>query len=264
MPLVSVIMPTYNSAKFIDQAVQSVLNQTMDDWELLLTDDASTDDTREHIEAYGDERIRPEFLTQNQGAARARNHSIERARGRYIGFLDSDDRWLPEKLERQIGFMQRNKSAFSHTAYAVENEHGELIGKKAVVRSASYADLLASRTVVGCLTAIYDREMMGLVRMPQIRKRQDFALWLHLARQCGGVDGLNEVLSIYRVHSGSLSANKLSAALYTWKMFRRTQDLSLYAAGSAFVRYGASRLFENKIAPLEPSELDRLAGEARA
>ena len=229
-PAVSVITALYNSADFIGATIESVRAQSFSDWEMVLVDDCSTDRSVEIVAAYAaaDPRIRLLRLTENGGPAVARNRAIEEARGRYIAFLDSDDRWRSEKLERQLAFMHKHGHAFTHTWYEKCAENGEGLGT--VMRPPSeldYNELLKSNRI-GCLTVVYDSEVLGKVFMPLIRKRQDYGLWLKIMRRGVTARCLAEDLAIYRVRAGSVSQNKLELIKYNWALYRRIEKLSFF------------------------------------
>ena len=234
--LVSVIMPVYNAEKYLHDAVASVLAQTYPHWELWLIDDASADHSREIINTLsrGDQRIRSIHLEHNSGSAVARNKGIEAANGKYIAFLDADDRWLPEKLSRQVEFMQQNNYVFTCTDYAVMDAQGALSNKIIKAPSkANYRQLLKNNSI-GCLTAIYDAEQLGKCYMPDIRKRQDYGTWLNILRTGAVVHGLNETLAVYRYGMDSLSNKKTGVLKYNWQLLRRHQQLSFLAAAYYF------------------------------
>lgn len=235
---VSVLMPLYNSAETLAHSVASVQAQTRGDWELLLTDDASTDDTAALAAALAatDPRIRLFRLQRNVGAAAARNHALSFARGRYIAFLDADDLWHPEKLARQIAFMQATGAGLSFTGYSRVSVEGRLIERVRPPAQVDHATLLR-RNVMGCLTVIYDSARFGRVPMPDLRRQQDFALWLNLTRRFGPALGLDEDLAVYRVARTSLSGNKRLAALDTWRVLRRHERLPLHRALWFFAHY---------------------------
>jgi glycosyltransferase involved in cell wall biosynthesis len=246
-PTVSIISPSFNSAEFIAATVQSVLNQSIECWEMIIVDDCSTDNSVEVIQPFVemDSRIKLIRLTKNSGAAVARNTAIEAAKGRYIAFLDSDDLWLPDKLEKQLAFMQENNYPFSFTTYDKINEEGDVFGHVGVPTKASYSDLLKTCSI-GCLTAMYDTEYFGKVYMPLIRKRQDLGLWLKLLRKTDYAYGLNETLAQYRVHKRSISANKLSAASYTWRLYRDVEKLNFLKASYYFSHYAVRAFLRTK------------------
>ena len=225
--LVSVIMPVYNSGKYLNDAIQSVIEQTYLQWELLIVDDASSDDSRNTIIeiANTDNRIHPIFLNKNSGAAIARNHAIDAARGKYIAFLDADDLWSKNKLELQVRFMEENKYDFTFTWYDIINNNSKII--KAPPQ-ASYKNLLKNNTI-GCLTAMYNAESLGKQYMPEIRLRQDYGLWLNILRSGVVAHCLPRVLAHYRTYNSSLSGNKFKVLKYNWQLLRKHQKLSLAA-----------------------------------
>lgn len=237
--LVSVITPTFNSEKFISDSIASVAGQGYEDLEHVIVDDCSGDATWDIVmsAARRDERIRPIRLPERGGPALARNTAIEASRGRYIAFLDSDDQWMPEKLERQLDVMQAYRMALSYTAYEYVNEAGQRKGAPVEVPETVDYETLLDGCVIGCLTAMYDAKRLGKRYMPDIRKRQDYGLWLDILKDVDGAVGVNEVLAQLRVRSGSLSSNKLMAARYQWKVYREVEGLPLAKSMRHFSRY---------------------------
>nr|WP_072710233.1 glycosyltransferase family 2 protein [Salinicoccus alkaliphilus] len=239
VPAVSVITPAYNAERFIKETIQSVLDQTYSDWEMIIVDDRSKDRTVEYIKEMQskDARIRLIELEENSGSAVARNTAIENAAGRYIAFLDSDDRWMPEKLERQLRFMQDKDAAFSFTAYVRTLEDGTETDYISRTPATVDWDALMKRCVIGCLTVMLDREKTGEVKMVDIRTRQDYALWLELTRRGFTAHGLADVLAKYRVVDDSISSNKWRAAKRNWYVFRQIESQSLPKALWYFGHY---------------------------
>ncbi len=230
--LVSIITPLYNSVAYLPDMIESVLSQTYYNWELLIVDDASSDNSVEIVESYSktDDRIKLICFEKNSGAAISRNKAIEEAKGRYIAFLDSDDLWSAEKLEKQIIFMKDHDVALSYTSYySIDEVRGKVIGEVPIPRKVNYHELL-KQNIIGCLTAMYDVGKLGKVYMPNIRKRQDFALWLKILKQVPYAYGINEPLAYYRIRQNSISNNKLKASLYNWKMYRDIEKLPLHKA----------------------------------
>lgn len=238
-PLVSIITPSYNAEKFIEETIKSVQNQTLTDWEMIIVDDCSKDKTRDilHRIAELDSRLKVVLLEENGGAAVARNTALEQAKGRYIAFLDSDDLWKPKKLEKQIAVMQKNNYAFTFTAYELMNENGDLLNKTIMAPNKIDYKGLLKNTIIGCLTVILDKDQVGDVRMPNIRTRQDFALWLSVLRDGHTAYGLSEPLSVYRLVEGSISSNKLKTAKRNWYVYREIEKLSLPYASWCFLNY---------------------------
>lgn len=228
--LVSIITPCYNADKYIGQCIASVQKQTYYNWEMLIVDDCSTDHSVEIIETFqkNDERIKLIQLEVNSGAAISRNKAIYQANGSYMAFLDADDMWFSNKLELQIVFMQKNDYVFTYSSYEEIDETGHFLKLKPIFKPRlNYRDLWAANRV-GCLTAIYDVKQLGKIYMPNIRKRQDYALWLSIIKQphvyCFG---LNEVLSQKRVIKSSISSNKFEMLYWNFVMFRKTQQYSI-------------------------------------
>lgn len=245
-PLVSVITPTYNAAKFIKSTIDSVKSQTYPHWELILVDDCSADPTVDIISAeLKDPRIQLIKLSENGGAAVARNTGIALAKGRYIAFLDSDDLWLPQKLEKQVRFMQEKNIAFSFSEYGVIREDGS--DTRSVVKIPSQIDYrgLLKNTIIGCLTVMLDTEKLGVIQMPNIRTRQDTALWLQLLKKGHIAYGIQEELSKYRKVGGSISSNKWRAAQKTWRMYRDIERLGLIRSAWCFSHYAWNAIKKN-------------------
>lgn len=230
--LVSIITPSYNSLDFVSMTIDSVLNQTYQNWEMIIVDDVSSDNSCETIEAYSkkDSRIKLIRLEINSGPAIARNRALKEAKGRYMAFLDSDDLWHPDKLSKQISFMKEKGIALSYTGYyRIEEESEETIDQIPVPNKVDYSELL-KQNIIGCLTAMYDTQKLGKVYMPTILKRQDFALWLNILKKIPYAYGIDEPLAYYRVRKTSVSSNKLIASKYNWKLYREIEKLPLYKA----------------------------------
>lgn len=227
-PLVSVVMPTYNCAGYIEESIKSVIAQTVSSWEIEIVDDCSTDNTYEVIRPYLEQypAIHYTRLDTNGGPSVARTEAIRRANGKYIAFLDSDDTWLPEKLEKQIAFMQHAGVTFSCTAYEQIDEQGESLHTVLVPpEKTDYRKMLRLSCPIGNLTVMYDQQTLGKYEVPLIKKRNDFALWLRVVRDAGCCVGMPKVLARYRVRSGSTSHNKLGLVKYQWELYHRIEKL---------------------------------------
>lgn len=237
--LVSVVMPNFNGARFIDEAIHSVLAQTYGDLELIIVDDCSTDDSRDIIAAREDRdpRIRSFYHADRTGPAAARNRAIAEARGRYIAFLDSDDLWEPSKLARQIPLHESTDCVLSYTSYQGIDETGKALGAPVPVPPRITYDHLLKTCEISCATAMYDTGKVGKVCMPSILRRQDYALWLCLLRGGGVAYGCPDCLARYRTYRGSLSSNKFVAARYHWKVLRTLEHQPLLPAAYYFVHY---------------------------
>lgn len=225
--LVSIITPTYNSREYISETIYSVLSQTYKNWEMIIVDDKSMDDTCEIVHNFvlKDSRIKLFQLSANSGPAVARNEAIKNSNGKYIAFLDSDDIWLPQKLEKQVAFMKKHDCEFSCTNYEIfSNSKNKIV--KSVFRY-SYKDILKSNCI-GCLTAMYDSEKIGKVYMPILKRRQDYALWLKILKLIKYGYGLDEVLAKRRVLPKSVSSNKIKLLKYHYIIFRKFEKLSFF------------------------------------
>ena len=237
--LVSIIMPSYNASRFITESIKSVIVQTYQNWELLIADDCSKDSSVEVIKKIidKDQRIKLFSLLKNVGAAAARNVAIEHANGQYIAFLDSDDVWEPEKLERQLAFMKENKYAFTYSEYYVMEEDGKKTGSFIRIPSSlSYRQYLRN-TIIGCLTVVIDRNIVGDFRMPLIKSSHDMALWLLIMKRGYKAYGIKEVLAGYRLVSTSNTAKKWKAAKDVWRVYRKIEHLSVLFSAFCFCGY---------------------------
>ncbi len=229
--LVSIVIPVYNSEKFIKETIQTVENQTYQNWELLLVNDCSTDSSENIIKKYEteDKRIRLINLEKNSGAAIARNKGIDEAKGKYIAFLDADDLWKKEKLEKQVNFMEENDYAFTFTGYEFADENGIGNGKVVCVpEKIDYKGALKNTTISTCAVML-NAEKLGkdLIKMPNIRRGQDTATWWKILKSGVQAYGLNEKLFLYRRTKQTLSSNKLQALKRTWNLYRNVENLSI-------------------------------------
>ncbi len=242
--LVSIITPSYNSSKFIKDCVASVFSQTYKNWEMIIVDDCSKDNSKEIILELStkDKRIKPIFLKKNVGAAEARNTAIRQSTGKYVAFLDSDDLWNPKKLEKQLSFMKENEITFSYTTYQFMSENGEdLSNIISAPEKMTYHSYLKN-TIIGCLTVIIDREKSGEFEMPNIRSSHDMALWLLIMKRGFSAYGLDDNLAKYRVVSSSNTSNKLKAAKEVWYVYRFVEKLSIFYALICFVGYALNAI----------------------
>lgn len=241
--LVSVVMPAYNSQGSLTESVQSVLSQTYEQWELIIVDDASRDGTLALANqlASNHPRIRTLPLEQNVGVAEARNQGINAARGQYLAFLDSDDLWLPGKLEAQIGFMRSTGAGFSFAQYRRIGLDGTLSNPVKVPRSVTYEGLLRGNSI-GCLTVVLDRYQIPEVSMPTI-KHEDYITWLKILKRGHIAYGIAQDLARYRVTSSSVSSDKRRSASWTWNIYRRVEGLSLIKSAWCFLHYTARAIY---------------------
>ncbi|AST93383.1 MULTISPECIES: glycosyltransferase family 2 protein [Sutcliffiella] len=234
-PLISIVTPAYNSEAYIKDAIDSVLKQTYVNWEMIIVDDCSKDKTVEMVRQYSDPRIKLVQLSKNSGPAVARNTAMENARGRYLAFLDSDDQWLPEKLEKQLLHMQENDIAFSFTKYMKVDEDGKDIGTIVEAPDTLSYKRLLKDNVIGCLTVMVDKEKVGNLKMENIRTRQDWVLWLTILKKGFQAHGLQEVLAKYRERPNSVSSNKLKMAKQNWKVYREIEGFGLVKSIIIFI-----------------------------
>ena len=223
--LVSIIMPSYNTATYIAESIQSVLNQSYKDWELLIVDDCSMDNTDEVVKPFlTDQRIRYWKNERNSGAAVSRNRALQEARGKWIAFLDSDDLWRSDKLEKQIHFMENNGYHFSYTNYAeidAEDQRNGIIvtGPKIITKTGMY-----NYCWPGCLTVMYDAEMVDLIQIADIKKNNDYAMWLKVCRKADCYL-LDEELALYRRgRVGSVSTHSIKTMIgWHYKLYREAE-----------------------------------------
>ena len=237
--LVSIITPSYNSHNYIDNCISSVLEQTYKNWEMIIVDDCSKDNSVKLINHFlkNDVRIQAIYLDNNIGAAGARNLAISKAKGKYIAFLDSDDIWEPKKLELQISFMKRHDIAFSYTTYQIISHDG--LNKSQIIRAPdkmTYSTYLKN-TIIGCLTVIIDMEKVGSFAFPNIRSSHDMALWLLILRKGFTAFGLDINLAKYRLVYSSNSANKIKGARDVWRVYREIEKLSFFYSLWCFINY---------------------------
>jgi glycosyltransferase involved in cell wall biosynthesis len=218
--LVSIVMPNYNCAKFIKETIQSVIEQTYSNWEILFVDDCSTDKSIAIAESFDDERIKIFKNEKNSGAAVSRNKALREARGKWIAFLDSDDIWEKDKLEKQISFMRENNYSFSYAKYKEISETGEELkrivsGPKKIGKRKQFAYCWQ-----GCLTVMYDREVVGPIQIADIKKNNDYAIWLKVCKKAKCFL-FPEVLGFYRKRSGSISRQgKMKLVKHHYILFR--------------------------------------------
>lgn len=246
--LISIITPVYMCEDVVARTIESVLAQTYENWEMLLIDDCSPDDSAAIVLEYTkkDPRIHYEKLASNNGAAVARNTAIGLAKGRYIAFLDSDDLWKPEKLERQISFMQKTGAAFTYTDYAYINNDDVVTRKR--ISCADYIDYgrLVHGSIIMCSSVMLDLETIGRFTMPDIRSGQDYATWTMLMRTRGiTAYNVGENLSQYRRSNTSLSSNKIKAFRRTWRVNRQLEHMSFWKCFSCISVYSYHWLVRN-------------------
>lgn len=242
MAQISIVVPVYNAEKYIEQTIAMVQKQTFTDWELILVEDCSKDNSAAELkritEELKDSRIRVIYKKQNEGAAKARNTGIEAATGRYLAFLDADDIWKETKLEGELAFMKEKQAAFVFTAYEFGDEQGNGTGKIVEVpKTLTYKQAL-SRTVIFTSTTLFDLSVIGreLIKMPNVPS-EDSATWWQILRQGYVAYGYPEVTTIYRRPPKSLSSNKGKAIQRIWYLYRNVEKLPLLTSAVCFVSW---------------------------
>ena len=228
--LVSIITPSYNSAKYIAETIKSVQNQTYSNWEMIIVDDCSSDNTEELIKEIQltDSRIHFFKLDQNSGSGIARNKGIEYASGNYMTFIDSDDIWFSDFIKNSIEAIQTSKTPFVFSSYRRSNDNLEFVYSDFIVpQKVTYKDILKSNSI-SCLTAFLDIKILGKKYMPKIRKRQDMGLWLQYLKEIPYAYGIQDPQAIYRIRENSLSRNKSNLLKYQWKFYRDVEKLNIF------------------------------------
>lgn len=238
--LVSIITPAFRAARFVGDSIRSAVAQDYPNWEMLIVDDCSPDDTAKRVEEWveRDSRVRLIRQPRNGGPAAARNAALASSSGRFAAFLDSDDYWLPQKLSRQLEFMRTNGAAISFTGFRRISEDGGQIGRLLTVpERLTYTQLLGN-TAIATSTVIIDRSITGPLQMRHVYY-DDFVLWLSLLRRGHVAFGMNEDLMRYRVVGKSVSRNKTKSAREVWKTYRNVEELGILRSAWCFVNYSA-------------------------
>ena len=230
--LVSIITPTYNSEKFIADAIQSVQKQSYANWEMIIVDDCSSDKTVEVIQNMmeDDQRIHLIQLHKNSGASKARNEAIKSIQGDYMTFLDADDIWFPDFIQNSINAIKETGIHFVFSSYRRSNENLEFVYSDFIVpEKVTYTDILKTNSI-SCLTAFLDVKELGVKLMPDIRKRQDMGLWLKYLKEIPFAYGIQKPQAIYRIRENSLSRNKKNLIKYQWQFYREVEKLNVFAS----------------------------------
>ena len=243
---VSIIVPMYNAEKFIGKTIESVLAQTYQNWEMLIMNDVSTDNSLAIVSMYAkkDERIKIVNTEKNVGVVKGRNFLIDLASGKYIAFLDADDYWHNEKLEKQIKFMKEKNASISCTEYTRVKENEEKINDVIIKEEISYNDMLKNN-YLGCLTVIYDANKIGKRYFKELEKNEDYVLWLEIVKDVNTIYGLKENLAYYRVLDNSRSSNKVKTAKVRWEIYRKIEKLSLLKSLYYFLHYAIRAVLKN-------------------
>lgn len=244
---VSIIIPVYNAEKFIGKTIESVLNQTYKNWEMLIFNDKSKDNSLKIIKKYSekDERIKVVDSKENVGVVAARNKLIEIATGEFIAFLDADDYWKQNKLEKQIKFMRKNNALISCTEYTRVTEDEKEINDIIIKEIITYEDMLKNN-YLGCLTVVYNANKLGKRYFKERKKNEDYVLWLEIVKETKIIFGLKENLAFYRVLNNSRSSNKIKVAKDRWEVYRKIERLSLLKSIYYFLQYVIRALKKTK------------------
>ncbi len=227
--LVSIITPTFNSEKYLSETIISIQNQSYTNWELLLVDDCSSDNSLKiaHQFAHQDSRISVFAFQENKGPAKARNFAIEKAKGNYLAFLDSDDIWFPNFISNNIQTIEKHNVTFVCSSYKRANAQLEIFYSDFIVpQKVTYKDILKTNSI-GCLTAFIAIDKVGKKFMPLLNKRQDMGLWLSYLKEIPFVYGIQEPQAIYRIRNESISSNKFTLIKYQWEIYRKIEKLTL-------------------------------------
>lgn len=238
-PFVSVIMPCYNMEKFIAYTIQSVQGQTYPHWELCIVDDASTDETANIVRSFcnQDDRIRFVVKPKHSGIADTRNQCLNMAKGRFLAFLDSDDMWHPEKLEKQLQFMTDRNIGFSYSSYDCVDEAGNPLNKIVKTAGDLNYDTYLRNTIIGCSTVMLEKTVVGEVIVPNFRTSEDTATWLNILKKGFLAYAIEQPLTSYRIRQHSASSNKLKASTDLWRVYRQNEKLPLFKALVCFSSY---------------------------
>lgn len=234
--LVSIIMPSYNTAKYIEKTINCVLEQTYNNWELLIVDDCSTDNSIEIIKKYVNDKIKLYINEKNSGAAVSRNRALQEAKGRWIAFLDSDDIWETNKLEKQISFMEDNNYHFSYTNYVEVDENDSLLGIKVSGPKKISKRKMFNYCWPGCLTVMYDASKVGLIQIKDLKKNNDYAMWLKVIKK-ENCYLLDDYLAKYRIRKGSISNHsKFKLIKHHYNLFKVSEDKCSFVAFVCTIR----------------------------
>ena len=241
-PLISIIIPVYNAEKFIEDTINTVINQTYDNYEIILIDDCSTDNSVNIINKYLNDNIRLYKNKENIGVGLTRNVGIKHSKGDYIAFLDADDLWDKDKLEKQVKFMQDNNYVFTYTGYVFSNALGEPTGKKIFVPSKCNYNGYLKTTIIWTSTVMLDMNYFTKedIYMPNQRRGEDGATWLKLLKKVDYAYGYNEILSRYRRTKNSLSSNKFKSIARVWNLYYKNEELGLFKSMYYFMHYSVN------------------------
>lgn len=244
--MVSIITPMFNSEVFISETIHSILKQTYINWELILIDDNSSDNTVQLVDSFINKNSNIKLIknTINQGAAISRNKGIELAQGDFIAFLDADDIWKSNKLEKQLAFMKKQNCDVCFSSYDLINEEGKRLNKCVKALPLLSYDKLLKSNYVGNLTGMYNTKVLGKIMVPNLRKRQDWLLWLSAIKKSGKpAMGIEESLAYYRVRENSMSSNKLGLLKYNYWVYKKGLGFSTIKSTFYMLRFLIEHFF---------------------
>lgn len=238
-PLVSVIMPAYNAERFIEAAVRSVMSQTVTDWELLILDDGSKDTTAAIAAKLASEDTRIRFLPNeaNMGVAKTRNRGLDLCRGQYVALLDSDDIWLPEKLEKQLALAEKTGADLIYCSYGIMDEHGAKARQDYLVSDRATMKSLLRENIIGCSTVLLSRQVVDRYRFEERFYHEDYVLWLTLLQEGYQAAGCVEPLVKWRLIENSRSFDKRKSAKNRWRIYRQYLKLPILTSAWYFAGY---------------------------
>jgi len=239
-PIVSVIMPAYNEQKNIEQAIRSVIGQSFQDWELLVVDDCSTDETVSIVKRLmqEDNRIRLICNSRNHGVAAVRNQGMDLCCGTYVALMDSDDLWFPDKLSQQIHLAKTKNADIVYCSYQIINESGDRICDDFIVPPTTDFQSSLIQSVISCSTVLLSREIVEKYRFTTQHYHEDLALWLQLLQDGYKAFGVEAVLASYRVMSGTRASNKFRTVFHRWKIYREMMHFSPFRSSILLFQYG--------------------------
>ncbi len=230
MGLVSIITPCYNSEKFIEETYQSIKKQRYQNWEWIIVDDCSTDCSTQIIQHFDDNRVNLIIQPFNQGAAKARNKALSLAKGQYITFIDSDDLWLPDFLNKTIEYLQATNEELVYTSYRRVNENLEPILNDFIAIDKVDQKRILYNCPIPMLTSVYDVSRIGIVEFPHVELREDHAMWIELLRKIKYARAIEESLALYRMRENSVSRNKLTIAIKQYDVYRKYLKMNFFVS----------------------------------
>lgn len=236
--LVSIIIPVYNAEKYLKETIENIKAQSYKNWELIMVNDCSTDDSKKIAKPYLNKNIKWFDLKKNSGPAIARNHGIDESKGRYLVFQDADDLWHKDKLTKQVAFMKEKDCAFSYTGYEFADKNGRPNGKKVYIPEKMTYKQALKNTTISTITVMFDMDKLKKedVYMPNV-EAEDTATWWKVLKKIDYAYGLNEILSYYRRSEGTRSSNKIKAVIKAWNLYRKQEKFGIIRTSFLFVCY---------------------------